>query len=90
MCDYGWTVYGTCGARTTPIPSQRARASLVGKTPSFTSCQVDMYDRLLIIYSRLYHTICITLSVSHNQIGLSCLFTFTCTGKHGLPTCIIV
>ena len=43
MCDYGWTVYGTCGAHTTPVPSQRARASLVGKNPSFTSCQVDMY-----------------------------------------------
>ena len=25
------------------IPSQRARASAVGKTPSFSFCQVDMY-----------------------------------------------
>ena len=25
------------------IPSQRARASSVGKTPSFSFCQVDMY-----------------------------------------------
>ena len=38
------TVSGTCGARTTPIPSQRARVSSVGeKTPSFSFCQVDMY-----------------------------------------------
>ena len=28
---------------TKPIPSQRARASSVGKTPSFSFCQVDMY-----------------------------------------------
>ena len=34
---------GTCDARTTPIPSQRAHASSVGKTPSFSFCQVDMY-----------------------------------------------
>ena len=34
---------GTCVARTTPIPSQRARGSSVGKTPSFSFCQVDMY-----------------------------------------------
>ena len=27
----------------TPIPSQRARVSSVGKTPSFSFCQVDMY-----------------------------------------------
>ena len=27
----------------TAIPSQRARASSVGKTPSFSFCQVDMY-----------------------------------------------
>ena len=26
-----------------PIPSQRARASSVGKTSSFSFCQVDMY-----------------------------------------------
>ena len=30
-------------ARTTPNPSQRARASSVGKTQSFGFCQVDMY-----------------------------------------------
>ena len=29
-------------ARTTPNPSQRARVSSVGKTPSFGFCQVDM------------------------------------------------
>ena len=28
---------------TTPIPSQRTRASSVGKTSSFSFCQVDMY-----------------------------------------------
>ena len=28
---------------TKPIPSQRALASSVGKTPSFSFCQVDMY-----------------------------------------------
>ena len=28
---------------TKSIPSQRARASSVGKTPSFSFCQVDMY-----------------------------------------------
>ena len=28
------------------IPSQRARASSVGKTPSFSFCQVDMYIRI--------------------------------------------
>ena len=27
----------------TAIPIQRARASSVGKTPSFSFCQVDMY-----------------------------------------------
>ena len=27
----------------TPIPSQRARESSVGKTPSFSFCQVDKY-----------------------------------------------
>ena len=32
---------GTC--RTTPIYSQRARASSVGKTPSFSFSQVDLY-----------------------------------------------
>ena len=37
---------GTCGACTTPIPSQRARVSSVGKMPSLSFCQVDMYDRL--------------------------------------------
>ena len=37
MCGIG-------GARTTPIRSQRARLSSVGKTPSFSFCQVDMYD----------------------------------------------
>ena len=41
------TVHHTCGARTTPIPSQRARNSSVGKTPSFSFCQVDMYERTL-------------------------------------------
>ena len=35
------SVCGTCGARSTPFP---ARASSVGKTPSFGFCQVDMYD----------------------------------------------
>ena len=37
---------GTWGARrpTTHIRSQRARLSSVGKTPSFSFCQVDMYD----------------------------------------------
>ena len=34
---------GTCSARTTPIPSQRARVSSVGKIPSFSFSQVDMY-----------------------------------------------
>ena len=38
---------GTGGAHTvrhtTPFPSQRARASSVGKTTSFSFCQVDMY-----------------------------------------------
>ena len=33
---------GICGARTTPIRSQRARLSSVGKTPSFSFCQVDI------------------------------------------------
>ena len=36
-----------CGARTTPIPSQRARVSSAGKIPSFSFCQVDMYDNEL-------------------------------------------
>ena len=31
------------GARTTPISSQRTRVSSVGKTPSFSFAQVDMY-----------------------------------------------
>ena len=30
--------------RMTHIPSQRACASSVGKTPSFSFCQVDMYE----------------------------------------------
>ena len=34
---------GACDARTTPVRRQRARASSVGKTPSFSFCQVDMY-----------------------------------------------
>ena len=34
---------GTCGARTTHIRSQRARVSSVGKTPSFSFCQVDIH-----------------------------------------------
>ena len=42
------TVCGTCGARMTPIPSQRARVSSVGKTPSFSFSQVDMY----VVYTR--------------------------------------
>ena len=33
---------GMCGARITPIPSQRARACSVGKTPSFIFCLVDI------------------------------------------------
>ena len=39
-------VHGTGGARrpTTPIPNQRTRASSVGKTSSFSFCQVDMYE----------------------------------------------
>ena len=37
------TVCGTDGARTTLIPSQRARVSSVGKPPSFSFSQVDMY-----------------------------------------------
>ena len=32
---------GTCGHPT--IPSERARATSVGKTPSFNFCQVDVY-----------------------------------------------
>ena len=44
---------GTCGARTTPIPSQRARVSSVGKTPSFSFCQVDMYVIGLFLYREL-------------------------------------
>ena len=38
---------GTYGPRMTPIPSQRARASSVGKAPSFSFCQVDMYAKAL-------------------------------------------
>ena len=34
---------GTGGARTTLIPSQRARVSSVGNPPSFSFSQVDMY-----------------------------------------------
>ena len=30
------------------IPNQRARASSVGKTPSFSFCQVDMYGKVII------------------------------------------
>ena len=37
------TVCRTGGARMTPIPSQRARVSSVGKTPSFSLSQVDVY-----------------------------------------------
>ena len=44
------TAVRLCAARvahvrrpTTPNPSQRARVSSVGKTPSFGFCQVDMY-----------------------------------------------
>ena len=33
---------------TTPIPSQRARASSVGKTPSFSFCQVDVLGYVLV------------------------------------------
>ena len=45
MCDGGLTVCGSCGACTTHIPSQRARVSSGGKTPSFGCSQVDMYAR---------------------------------------------
>ena len=44
MYDGCLTVCGTCGAGIhTHIPSQRARASSGGKTPSFGFSQVDMY-----------------------------------------------
>ena len=48
VCDGGWTVCCACGAHTTPIPSQRARAWSTGKTPSFSFCQVDMYAYVLV------------------------------------------
>ena len=44
----GWIVCGTWVSRTNPIPSQRARASSVGKTQSFSFCQVDMYVRVTV------------------------------------------
>ena len=45
MCDGGYTLCDTCGARTTPIPRQRARVLSVGKkSPSFSFYQVDMYE----------------------------------------------
>ena len=38
-----------CGARTTPISSQRACAWSIGKTPSFSFCQVDMYVKVTVL-----------------------------------------
>ena len=43
MCDGVYTVCGTRAVPTTHIPSQRARALSVGKTPSFSLCQVDIH-----------------------------------------------
>ena len=53
---------GTCGARTTLIPSQRARVLSVGKTPSFSFSQVDMY-----VYICIY-VICVRLLFCHTLL----------------------
>ena len=47
------TVCGTAGARTTLIPSQRARVSSVGNPPSFSFSQVDMYAYTIIYNEHL-------------------------------------
>ena len=47
----------TCGARTTPIPSKCSRASSVGKTSSFSFCQVDMYANLTLSHTQTGYTL---------------------------------
>ena len=56
-CATAFSLYAAPGVHvsqaTTPIASQRARVSSVGKTPSFSFCQVDMYAlRERTIYAR--------------------------------------
>ena len=64
---------GMCGARTTLIPSQQARASSVAKTPSFSFCQVDMYAQ------SVQHVVvdCMIHKASDGFAGLRCPGTAT-------------
>ena len=43
------------------MSSQRARASTVGKTPSFSFCQVDMYA--VALFTNLFQSIRVTMHV---------------------------